>query len=208
MTDTGSADTDALLDRVCDGDSRAVNELLHRHRHRIRSMVNLRISPELVSRVDPSDIVQEALAEASVSLASYARQRPVAFYPWLRNIAWQRLVAEYRRHVVARNRSVRREEPVELELPDQSEAILAERFSKSQTSPSGAVVRGEMQQRLHSAMGKLASADREVLILRYLEQMSMREIAETLGIREDAARQRHTRALLRLQQRFSKDNEQ
>jgi RNA polymerase sigma-70 factor (ECF subfamily) len=148
------------------------------------------------------------LVEASVQLAAYAKQRPIAFYPWLRNIAWQKLIAEYRRHVLAGNRSVRREDRIDIQLPDQSEALLAERFSVSQTSPSGAMIRQEMQRRLHSAMGRLAHVDREVLILRYLEQMSMREIADTLGIREDAARQRHARAILRLQRHVSdKDGE-
>jgi hypothetical protein len=33
------------------------------------------------------------------------------FYPWLRQLAWQRLVDLHRQHVLARKRSIAREEP-------------------------------------------------------------------------------------------------
>ena len=48
-------------------------------------------------------------------------------------------------------------------------------------------------------MGQLAERDREVLVLRYLEQLPLAEIAAVLGTTAGAVKSRHARALLRLQ---------
>ena len=47
-------------------------------------------------------------------------------------------------------------------------------------------------------MGKLSERDREVLVLRHLEQASVKEIASLLQISEAAVKVRHLRALTRL----------
>src|SRR5262245_26226401 len=103
-------DTEELLNRVGQGDGDARQRLLTRHRRRLRQMLTVRLDRRLAARVDPSDIVQEALAEAARSLDDYLRDRPVPFYPWLRRFAWERLVEVNRRHLQARRRSVAREE--------------------------------------------------------------------------------------------------
>jgi hypothetical protein len=77
-------DTDQLLDRVVQGESSAAAALLSRHEQRLRRMVSLRIDPRLAARVDPSDVVQDTLAEAHRRLIDYAADRRIPFYPWLR----------------------------------------------------------------------------------------------------------------------------
>jgi 4-aminobutyrate aminotransferase-like enzyme len=101
--------TEELLGRSQAGDRQARGALLQRHRKRLRRMVALRLDRRLAARLDPSDIVQEALAEADRRLDDYARQRPLPFYPWLRQIAWDRLAQAHRRHVQAARRSVTHE---------------------------------------------------------------------------------------------------
>ena len=91
-------DTDNLLDRVAAGDREAVEQLLARYRERLKRMINLRMDRRLAPRVDGSDVVQETLAEASRRLSEYARLRPIPFYPWLRQIAWNKLVELHRWH--------------------------------------------------------------------------------------------------------------
>jgi RNA polymerase sigma factor (sigma-70 family) len=44
----------------------------------------------------------------------------------------------------------------------------------------------------------LAAHDREVLVMLYLEQMSINEIAATLEMTESGVKSRHRRALLKL----------
>src|SRR5438552_3696203 len=104
-------DTDQLLADASRGDGDARGQLLERHRSQLRRMVAVRLDRRLAARVDPSDVVQDALAEAAVQLEKYLRDRPMPFYPWLRRLAYLRLADAYRRHVQAGQRSVNREEP-------------------------------------------------------------------------------------------------
>ena len=58
--------------------------------------------------------------------------------------------------------------------------------------------RRELRDRLHEALGRLAEADREVLVLRFLEDLSTRELAAVLSISDSAVKMRQLRALQRL----------
>ena len=195
-------DTDELLDRAGRGDVPARNLLLVRHRARLKKMVAIRLDRRLAARVDPSDLVQETLAEADRRLDDYLRDRPLPFYPWLRRLAGERLIAAHRRHVRARHRSVEREEPWAPPLPDASAVALVDRLAASGTSPSGHLLRQELRQRLRAALEQLGPHDREILVLRHLEQLSVAETAAALGISERAAKARHMRALVRLRGLF------
>jgi RNA polymerase sigma-70 factor (ECF subfamily) len=191
-------DTDHLLDRAGHGDGDARKQLLTRHRGRLRAMVAARLDRRLAARLDPSDVVQEALAEAARRLDDYLRERPLPFYPWLRQLAWDRLVKEHRAHVARARRSVRREELGVLRLSDESVAELAQRLASSASSPSRHALRVELEGRVRAALALLSAADREVLVLRYLEQLPLREVAAVLGLGTSAVKMRHFRALERL----------
>jgi RNA polymerase sigma-70 factor (ECF subfamily) len=198
MTSPPGFDTEQLLDRMARGDAGARQQLLARHRARLRKMVALHLDRRLAARVDPSDVVQEALADADGKLSDYARRRPLPFYPWLRQIAWDRLIELHRRHVRAGKRSVTREDPDVLRLPDESAARLAARLADLGSSPSERVLRQELRDRVRQALGRLSAGDREVLVLRHLEQLSTAEAAAVLGIGERAFKSRQLRALQRL----------
>jgi RNA polymerase sigma-70 factor (ECF subfamily) len=195
---TEQPDTDELLRQAADGDPGAREGLLTRHRDRLRKMIAWRLDRRLAARVDPSDVVQEVLLEASGKMDRYLRERPLPFFPWLRALAGERLVALHRRHVRAQGRSVRREEPGLLNLPDESAAELADRLVTSATNPMQRALRQEQRERVRQALGRLSERDREVLVLRNLEQLSVADTAEVLGISEGAVKVRHLRALERL----------
>ena len=91
-------------------------------------MVAVRLDRRVAARVDPSDVVQEALGEAARKLPQYLRDPNVAFYPWLREIAAERLVQVHRHHVRVKKRSVISEEPLQQPLPDESVSVLAEQL--------------------------------------------------------------------------------
>ncbi|HEV3167998.1 MAG TPA: sigma-70 family RNA polymerase sigma factor [Isosphaeraceae bacterium] len=191
-------DTDALLRQASEGDDAARQQLLDRHRDRLRRMVAVRIDPRLSARVDPSDVVQDALARASQKLDAYMRNRPLPFYPWLRQFAWERLVELHRQHVLAQRRSVTREQREEFLLSDSSAVALAEVLIASGTSPSHQLIRAELCARVRDALAELSPRDREVLVMRHLEQLSTAEVASILRTTEGAVMTRHTRALVRL----------
>ena len=115
---TETPETEELIERAGRGDDPARQALLARHRARLRRMVAVRMDDGLAARVDPSDVVQEVLAEAHRTLDAYLRDRPLPFYPWLRRLAWERLAKLYRRHVRSHKRSTLREEAEGPGLPD------------------------------------------------------------------------------------------
>jgi RNA polymerase sigma-70 factor, ECF subfamily len=131
-------------------------------------------------------------------LDDYLRERPLPFYPWLRQFAWDCLLQLHRRHIAAHRRSVTREEVWQPGLSSESVLRLSRRLVAHGTSPNSKLIRQELRDRLEGALAKLSSNDREVLVMRNLEQMSAAEIAAVLGIKEGTVRVRHLRALERL----------
>jgi RNA polymerase sigma-70 factor (ECF subfamily) len=208
MVAPGVPDTDELLDRAGLGDKTARQRLLERHRGRLRRMVVLRLDRRLTARVDPSDVVQESLAEAARQLPDYLRRRPLPFYAWLRQLAWERIAKLHRYHIAAQRRSVAREETPLVELPDDSVRQLARRLLASGTSPSHQLLRVEQRERVRAALARLSERDREILALRALEQLSAAEVAALLKITERAAKARFSRALERLRNHLDDESEE
>lgn len=198
MTHPAGNETDELLVRAEHGDRGARSELLDQHRDRLRRMVMVRLDRRLLPRLDPSDVVQEALAEAAQKLSDYLRDRPVSFYPWLRRLAWEHLVRLYEQHVKAQRRSVRREAFSIPQLPDESAAQLVNQLAGSNLAPDHRLLQAELKSRMMSGLAQMSDSDREILVLRYLEHLSNGEIAEILGLTDGAVRTRHTRALAKL----------
>jgi RNA polymerase sigma-70 factor (ECF subfamily) len=171
-------------------------------------MVSVHLDARLAARVDPSDVVQDVMLEATRKLPRYLQQRPVAFYPWLREIAWQRLVHLRQHHLAAQKRSVLREQRWDADLTDESVQELANRLVASGTSPSHRAVRQELRSRVRAALDALSTNDRQVLVLRYLEQLSTAEAVQVLGISEDAFIKRHVRAIQRLRRLLDERQEE
>jgi RNA polymerase sigma-70 factor (ECF subfamily) len=201
------SETSALIRRASEGDELAVKQLLAGHRVRLRQMVAVHMDTRLAARIDPSDVVQEAMLEASQKLPGYLKERPVSFYPWLRQIAWQHLVQLRRHHLLAGKRSVLREERWDLALPDESVVELANRLVSSGTSPSQRMIRNELRGRVRAALEAMSPNDRQVLILRHLEQLSTAEAAQVIGITEAALMKRHLRAVQRIRHLLDRPRE-
>src|SRR6266436_1645868 len=112
--------TQELLDKAKQGDADAVDALLARHREPVRRMIDLRLDPAIVQRVDASDVVQEVLLEASRRLQDFLQKPTMPFHLWLRHIAKDHLIDAHRRHRQAQRRTVDREQPMARIAPDQS----------------------------------------------------------------------------------------
>ena len=200
MTETTQVTKD-LIDRVEKGDDAARHELLERYRDYLRRMVAARLDRRLGPRIDPSDVVQEALTDASRRMDEYLRDRPIPFVAWLRQLAGDRVVDAHRRHVQSQKRSVTRESRPS-DLPDESSLALARRLVANDTSPSNRLMREERREQMMESMAALPPRDREVLAMRHLEQLGAGEIAEALGISVGAVEARLLRALIRLRGRL------
>jgi RNA polymerase sigma-70 factor (ECF subfamily) len=190
-----SDDTDGLIERARGGDPAAEAAILSGQRDRLRRLIATRLDRRVAARIDPSDVIQEALADAALRLSAYLQNPPLPLLPWLRQFALERLAKAHRHHIRAGKRSVGRERPP----PGEPERAEGHRLVAGGTSPSGRVIRDEARERVRVAMGRLAEGDRKVLAMRHIEALSMAQIAEILGITEGAAKVRHIRALRRLQ---------
>jgi RNA polymerase sigma-70 factor (ECF subfamily) len=104
----------------------------------------------------------------------------------------------YRRHRRARRRSVDRERPNRAAFSDRSSLDLMSRLLDRELTPASAAVRREIAQRFRQAVSALNDDDREVIRMRYFEQLSNQDVAAELGLTEAAASMRHLRALRRL----------
>ena len=130
-------------------------------------------------------------------MPEYLEERPVAFYPWLRQIAVQRLIDLRRRHIEAGRRTVEREQEMTYSMPDESAVRLSE-LVISRDTPSQRVIRAEISDRVKQALEQLPESYREALVLRFAEHLSAREAAEVLGVPLSTFRGRQFRALARM----------
>jgi RNA polymerase sigma-70 factor, ECF subfamily len=208
LTPCAPDDSDQLIRDAAAGDTAAIERLFERHRERLRRMVSLRLDDRLAARMDASDVVQEALADAARKLANYARDRPLPFYAWLHCLAAERLAAAHRRHWRSKARSVGREATDAFAWPDSSAQLMVNRLVANDTTPTHAMLREEQRQHLHAALQQLATIDREILMMHYLEELSFPEIAAILAIGEGAAKMRHLRALRRIRAIMSGEGSQ
>ena len=189
---------DRILTLAGSGNKQAASELLGRFRGRLRSMITARMDSRLYDRVDPSDIVQETMIIAHRRMPEFFDQQEIDFYPWLRGIGWKCLVDQHRRHILAERRTVDREIRLETQLPDDSVRILAARISESNPSPLSRMAADEVQEMVHEALDRLDAPSRDALVLRFLEQLSIHEASQVLGISKGALKSRQVRALFRL----------
>src|SRR5262249_36174788 len=144
MVRVSDADSEELLTLAAAGNDRATQELFLRHRGRLRQMVALRIDTRLAARFDPSDIVQEALMDASRKMPDYFRKVPLPFYPWLRQLTLERLIQLHRKHIAASKRGPENEAHDDAPVRDRSAWQLVDcLLANSRSDPLAQAIREE-----------------------------------------------------------------
>jgi RNA polymerase sigma-70 factor (ECF subfamily) len=167
-----------LLGRAQGGDLLAFEEIVRRHQRRVYGTA-LRI----VRRHDVADdVVQDTFLRAYQALKTFDLARP--FGPWIARIA-ANLSINY-------IRSPRfREEP----LPEAHGET-----PSSSPSPLGGVLESESGSMLEAALFRLPAEQRAVFVLRALEDLSYKEISESLGISMGTVMSRLSRAREKLRE--------
>ena len=206
MLDQGDEDQ-ALLNRLREGDERALAPLFARSRERLAMMIRFRLDARLQGRISASDVLQEAYIDAYKRLAHFRADPEVPFFIWLRTVTIQRLIQVHRDHLGAQIRDAGREVSLTRGVGiDASTEKMAELMGDF-TSPSQVAQKGEMTARVRAALDGLEPTDREVLALRHFEELGNREVAALLGIQPAAASKRYVRALERLKTALEADSE-
>jgi RNA polymerase sigma-70 factor (ECF subfamily) len=156
---------------------------LDRYRSYLLLLARMQLNPRWTAKIDASDIVQQTLLEAHAHLEDFcgAEAQRAA---WLRRV----LANNIRDALRAANRQKRqyeRELPLE-EMLAHSSLRLANCLASEQSSPSQRAIRQEELFRLADTLLALPEAQRESIVLHYLQGWCVAEVAEHLGRSEGA----------------------
>lgn len=171
--------SDPIVELIREGQHREALTACARTHHTILGRLCMAL---LGSQADADEAVQETLLRAHRAMASYRAEGSVK--AWLCGIA---------RHVCAHTLETRRRGRELLEVvPPEEEG-----------SPRSGGQRDAFEARrrtrlVREALEKLKPSEREALVMRFVADLSHREIAVACGLDEAAARKRTSRALARL----------
>jgi RNA polymerase sigma-70 factor (ECF subfamily) len=197
MNQTPRADPEQLLIRARREGGPALGELLELYRHYLCLLARAQIGRRLQSRLDPSDLVQEAFLAAHRDFAGFRGTTEAELVAWLRQVLAARLADQVRRHLRARRRDARLERHLAHELGQSSQA-LEHQLAAPQSTPSNQAARRERSVLLAEALKGLPADYEEVIVLRHLEGLSFAEVAGRMGRSVDSVEKLWVRALARL----------
>lgn len=190
------SDPDGLLARFAAGDDTALGEIVEREGPRLRERIAARLPAKYRARLGASDVVQLTALELVSLRHRFENLGPEAFRAYLDQVADYSLLKAIERER-AMKRSVERESRP-TSSPEPAAGPGLDGLAGDHSTPSHVVQRREGAAWLQRAFAQLAAADQEIIVLIDYEDVSFPEAAAALGVREDAARQRHHRAVKRL----------
>lgn len=184
MTDGGPESLAELVRRSQNGDRMAFDRIIGLHAGRIHKMVYYRVR----SAMDAEDISQEVFITAWRKISNL--KDPEKFTSWLYKIAVNRSLDHTRKRrlldffgLKGQGRDPGAEEE-EFDVPD-----------TVTPSPLDKVVEGEFKRLLDRFTESLSRMEREVFTLRFMDQLGLKEIAETLGKDESTVKTHLYRAM-------------
>ncbi len=184
-----------LIKRAQSGDFSAFSELINAQKSRIYTLaLKMTRNPQ-----DAEDIVQETFLKAIDKIDQFRGE--AAFGSWLYSIA----LNQVRQHLGKQKREDLK--PIEEYLP----AGDADRFHNSRAvslfdwrDPHAVFEQDELEKMIEEALEELPVKYREAFLLRYYEELPVKEVARITGQSEAAAKSRILRARLALRDKLSK----
>jgi RNA polymerase sigma-70 factor (ECF subfamily) len=185
--DARSVSTQDLIARYQRGQAAAFSALFDRYKDYVYrvALVLLRNSS------DAEEAVQETFLDVLKALPRYRLDGPARFETWLYRVTVNRCKMLLRR---ARPPSADWDE-----LAERLEAV------NHRHDPEAAAHKGEVRRSLWLAVDALAEHHRLVILLRYLYDLSYRDIAQVLGIHEGTVKSRLYTAHHRLREYLASD---
>ena len=176
----------ALIQRVQDGEANAFYELVRPYER----AVFLAALGLVKNDADAEDVAQEAVLKAYKSLSRF--RGDAKFSTWLIQIAINEAkmkLRKDRRHLY---------ESIEEGQVGEDGDYVPRDFADWREIPSESLERKEVREALNNALDSLGDKYRTVLILRDVQQLSIAEAAQALGISEANVKTRLSRARLQL----------
>jgi len=181
-----------LVEAVARGDQTALGDLLDAYQQRIYN-VCLRM---LGNRDDAAEVSQEAMLRIIQHIGQFKGQSRLS--TWIIRIAMNLSVSRLRK------RKVRQTVSLDAVDDDQSTALRDQLADEAEPGPESSVQEKEMLAHLHTALGLVDEQFRSVLVLRDIEQMDYRQIAEVLSVPTGTVKSRLFRARLALRRQLQK----
>lgn len=176
-----------LVQRIQGGDAEAWNELFRRYHDQLLLGVRLRMGSGLRRHLESEDVFQSVAVEAFRDLARFEYRGPGSLQRYLNTLVLNKL-----RDRADTFGAVKRAGAVPLD----------EHTAANLRTPEPTYHSPEFD-RLERALRALPDEQREVIVLRKLEGLSSREVAERLGTTDDAARKAYSRAMAQLATRLA-----
>lgn len=184
-------------------DGPAVAGDLERFRPYLRVLARANLDPRLRGKVDPSDVVQDALVRAVRAFAQYRGTSDAELCAWLRRILVTTL-ANTVRDLTRDKRDAGREQSLQAAV-EQTSVRLEAWLAADSSSPSGVAIRKEDVVRLEAALERLPEAQREALNLYYLQGWPLDAVAGHLNRTPAAVAGLTKRALRQLRRELATD---
>ncbi|HJZ95391.1 MAG TPA: sigma-70 family RNA polymerase sigma factor [Candidatus Solibacter sp.] len=167
-----------LVSRCLDGDEAAWEELVRQHTRQVYGIC-FRFTN---SGQEAQDLTQEVFLRVFRTIKTF-RSTEGSFNTWLARVTRNLLIDHYRR-----TRQERVTDSIEEQLP-----MLEEEGAAASARPDHAVAGREASEILQLTLQRLSPDLREAVILRDLQEMEYREIAQVLGIPEGTVKSRINR---------------
>jgi RNA polymerase sigma factor (sigma-70 family) len=188
VAEPAADDDHRLVAAVRCGDDRAFEALYSRYQRRIHAYVMGMVKDH--GRAE--DITQEVFVSALRRMRE--TERPIAFKPWIYEIAKNACIDQFRRS--------RRAEEISLQAEDGLAPADYGRLVGSDPAPEEAVAAKQELDDLCGAFGGLSDTHHEILVMRELEGLSYREIGERMGMSRPAVESTLFRARRRLTEEY------
>lgn len=177
---------EALVAKAVAGDAAALESLLVGRHEQLMRYIERSVPASLQAKVSAEDLLQQTYLQAFKSIGSFEPKGPGAFFAWLKTIASRKLIdatrSRGREHLVGQT-------PATPGSGSQSSyGSLLGKVAESGAGARTTAMNDELRGAFHVALANLQDNYREVVQLRYLDDLSLEEVAERLGITTGAAR--------------------
>lgn len=179
-------DIEDSISRLRRGDLSALTEIMTRYQHRMyRFLLRLTQDPGLAQ-----DLFQQTWLRVIERIGRYDARRQ--FEPWLFSVA-RNLTIDY----------MRQRRPHSLDATDETGEAPIQRLAAEGKDPLECLLEFERGSTLAAAMAELPVIHREVLTLRFEEELKLEQIAEISGVPLSTVKSRLLRALEGLRERLT-----
>lgn len=151
---------------------------IERFRSYLLLLARIKLDRKVRGKLDASDVVQQTLLEAHQAMESFRGDDTAAQAAWLRQILARNL-ANAVRDLTRAKRDVRKERALHADL-DTSASQLEGLLAAGESSPSQKMERHERALRLAEALAKLPESQRDAVVLRHFQGLSLADIAGQL----------------------------